>query len=391
MEFARRFARKVEGAFILLSLKEDEARVHKGGIDFDFVGFTDLDDDLRRRDFTINAIAYDLKEERIYDPFLGQKDLKRKLLRPVDRGSLELDPLRILRGFRFSLELGFKLDPAFFYQARSVSLKGIAGERIWMEFSRILKQECFKVIGKLDELGCLVDMMPEIEPLQKSPYWQHSLLTLKYIETAIKEPILKDLEPEYHDYLGIDFRIPILKLAGLLHDLAKPHTRFEKDGEVHFYGHDTLGSQIAKGIGKERLRLSNQETKLLTRLIKEHMRPHLLCGGELTDRAIRRFLRDLGDDFIGAMILAWADGKATAGKTRHLKKLYKRIITFYRIEKEKASFKRLINGYDLIELGLKPGPIFKQILNEVEEQQRDGLIKTKAEAIALAKKLIEEV
>jgi len=130
---------------------------------------------------------------------------------------------------------------------------------------------------------------------------------------------------------------------------------------------------------------------MLSKLVREHMRPHLLSGGELTERAVRRFIRDLGSDFIGCMILAWADGKATAGKTRHLRKIFRKIITIYRIDKEKASFKRLINGYDLIDLGLEPGPIFRIILTEVEEHQKDGLIKTKEEALALAKKLLEEV
>ncbi|HIE05962.1 MAG TPA: HD domain-containing protein, partial [bacterium (Candidatus Stahlbacteria)] len=198
------------------------------------------------------------------------------------------------------------------------------------------------------------------------------------------------LLPEYEEYLNVEYRIPILKLAGLLHDLAKPDTRFEKDGELHFYGHDSLGSRLVKRICKEDLRLSNLETEMLCRLVREHMRPHLLAGGDLTDRAIRRFLRDLGDDFIGAMILAWADGKATAGKTRHLKKLYKRIIIFYRIEQEKAAFKLLINGYDLIELGLVPGPIFKRILSAVEEEQKDGRITTREEALDLARSLIKE-
>ena len=172
------------------------------------------------------------------------------------------------------------------------------------------------------------------------------------------------------------YRRGLLKLAGLLHDLAKPETRFiNVQGETHFYGHDSLGARAASRIGRDRLRLSRAQTGMLSTLVAEHMRLHLLATApDLTDRAIRRFFRDLGEEAFGIMILCFADGWATAGRTGHLEDTITRMIDQRRAEAAQLKIKRFVTGRELIALGLKPGPVFKVILQELEDLQLEGVI-----------------
>ena len=140
--FARRFARNVHGAFVLLSKKDDEARVVKDDSIYDFIGFgkDPIAKDLERRDFTMNAVAVELTSGDIIDPHHGLRDIQKGIVRPVDRTSLSLDPLRVLRGFRFALELDFTLHKEFFRYAEGISLSGVAAERIGYELMRIMAE-----------------------------------------------------------------------------------------------------------------------------------------------------------------------------------------------------------------------------------------------------------
>jgi poly(A) polymerase/tRNA nucleotidyltransferase (CCA-adding enzyme) len=175
---------------------------------------------------------------------------------------------------------------------------------------------------------------------------------------------------------SLPYRRGLLKLAGLIHDQAKPETRFiNTEGEVHFYGHDSLGARAAGRIGRDRLRLSRAQTAMLSTLVAEHMRLHLLATAtDLTDRAVRRFFRDLGEEAFGLMILCFADGWATAGRTLHLEDTIARMIEQRRDEAAKLKVKRFVTGHDLIALGMKPGPSFKVILQELEDLQLEGVI-----------------
>jgi poly(A) polymerase len=137
-----------------------------------------------------------------------------------------------------------------------------------------------------------------------------------------------------------------------------------------------------------RLRLSRHDADVLKKLVKEHMRLHLLATNPgLTDRAIRRFFRHLGVDWLGAMIIAWADGYATGGKTRHLERAFTRMIDLYRADAAKPTVERLVNGHDLIALGMEPGPVFKVILQELLDLQLEGQVKDKAQALEAAQKI----
>ena len=435
LEFACAFARKVNGSLVVLSEPDDEARVvYHRDLTFDFNGFGDraIEDDINRRDFTANALAVEILPDGVgdlLDIVAGRRDITERRLRPVTPDSLKLDPLRLLRAIRIALELDFRIDESVFDLGRNVTLKQTAPERIGAELLRIM--ECpgsYTYVRELFEFGRLQDILPELVPLlEDEDLREHSLRTYYKIEEIITDDsFFRRFEPEwtaYFDQWGVSevqspkdkgqseepddtvvphprvpastptsdspppdpqspipnplpFRRGLLKLAGLLHDIAKPETRFTNvQGEVHFYGHDSLGARAAGRIGRDRLRLSRAHTAMLSTLVAEHMRLHLLATApDLTDRAVRRFFRDLGEEAFGIMILCFADGWATAGRTGHLEDTITRMIDQRRAEAAKLKVKRFVTGHELIALGLKPGPVFKVILQELEDLQLEGVI-----------------
>lgn len=413
IQFAKEFAHKIRAKLVILSETDDEARVvYRKRVIFDFNGLGEkaVEADLGRRDFTINAIAFPVNSREptaegqmgtfgdrapeLIDPFSGLADIKAKLIRPVSERSLALDPLRLLRAIRLALELGFIIHDSVYEQGKALTLKNIAAERLGMEFLRILEApNSYPYLKKLHQLNRLSEIMPELIPLlQDDELCEHTFRTVFKIEELLNQPgFFARFEPEWQNYFSsIPYRRALLKLAGLFHDIAKPHTRFTNDsGDVHFYGHDHLGAKLTTIIGNTRLRLSRTQIKVLRTLVKEHMRLHLLATApELTDRAIRRYFRDLGEEAFGLMLLCYADGWATAKRTTHLEKTLTRMIEQQRTEAAKAKIKRLITGDDLIALGMKPGPVFKIILQELEDQQIEGKFTTKEEGLNYLKEYL---
>lgn len=396
MEFARWVGHKIKGAVILLDEEMDEARVVKDDVVYDFIGIDKggVVIDLQRRDFTINAMAVQVENLDFLDPFHGTLDLKRRIIRPTTAQSLIADPLRILRGFRFALELDFNLHKDFLKQAKNITLAATAAERVGYEMMRIMScPRSFETILKINQLGIFRQIFPEAEKLiDDFDLWGHSLNTYGAVEALIAKGFFRKLEPEYTQYFSKPSRVPLNKLAGLFHDVAKPDTFLLKDGEVHFYGHDTIGAKMVEKIAHQRLRLSKHEVDVLKKLVKEHMRLHLLATNpELTDRAIRRFFRHLEEDWFGAMMIAWADGYATGGKTKHLEKAFLRMVSLLRADNAKPRVERFVTGHDLIALGVKPGPIFKIILQELLDLQLEGSIANKDEALKQAVQIVKRL
>jgi poly(A) polymerase len=392
MEFARNVARSMRGAYVVLDEHADEARVVKDNVVYDFIGLDEqgVVPDLERRDFTINAMAMHIRDLDFFDPCQGITDLKKKIIRPTAPSALIADPLRILRGFRLAIELNFNLHRDFDKLARNITLQDVAAERIGDELMRIMsKPSSFDMILRINRLGIFRQIFPEAHKLiEDFDLWTHSLNTYGAVENLTERGFFAKLQPESSRYFAEPNRVALCKLGGLFHDVAKPDTLLIKEGEVHFYGHDTIGAKMIEKIADRRLRLSRNDTDVLKKLVKEHMRLHLLAANsELTDRAIRRFFRHLGVDWFGAMVIAWADGYATGGKTRHLEKAFSRMVALYRSDMAKPKVERLVNGYDLIALGLKPGPLFKTILQDLLDMQLEGRIENKDEALLRAKEL----
>jgi poly(A) polymerase len=199
-------------------------------------------------------------------------------------------------------------------------------------------------------------------------------------------------------FAGDRSRLPLMKLAALLHDIGKPQAHEVKDGKTMFHGHERIGRDISKSVA-ERLKLSTRERFAMDTIIFWHLRPGYLADLKtLTERAIHRYFRATKEEAASVLLVAIADQRATRGPMttaashrRHDKVSFALLKRYFEKLKEKP-FVRLISGDDLIKtLKLTPGPSFAKILYAVEEAQVEGKVKTKAQALALAKKVSKKI
>jgi putative nucleotidyltransferase with HDIG domain len=237
--------------------------------------------------------------------------------------------------------------------------------------------------------------------VRQGPYhhldvFRHSLETLRQLEIFIKDAAG---HKEINNYLeevisGARQRFALMKLAALLHDIGKPAARRRRGGKIKFYGHERIGAEITDAIA-ERLKLSNDESEALKKMVYWHLRPGYLGDNQNpTPRARFRYFRDTQQEAVSILVLSLADQRSTLGplttkqaRLQHEKVTAGLIREYFRKNKEKK-VRRLVNGDDLIKkLRLEPSPIFGKILKELEELQAIGKIKTKAEGLAQARKI----
>ena len=383
------------GMFIVLHHKIDEVRLI---FDHDFIDIGGeekrIEDNLLKRDFTVNAMAVKLDDfldfsflddqEKVIDVVGGMSDLKDKRLRKVTENSIKEDRLRILRALRFMLYYNLIPEKQIIDDIKSINFSGIAAERIRYELLKILSYPfSSRVVCLMGYTGIFSKLFPKSAPLfDDKDLIRHSLLTYITLERILRVENYLTKIPEIKEFIVNErWKIPILKLSALFHDIGKPYTRMEKDGEVHFYGHDTLGANMIKEMAEE-IRFSSREINFLRSMIKRHMHLHLLATAPvLTDRAIRRFFRILGDIAVPIILLTYADGYATARRVEHIEQTVSRMIELKREDDRKLQRKRIITGYDLIEIGIPRGPIYKKILEEVEDMFLERKLKTKKECL----------
>lgn len=415
LDFGRSVARRLKSAFVVLDRKHGCGRVVYQDkamgqtLTFDFVDFRgkDLREDILKRDFTINTLAVrlPLSEEAVIDLYGAHNDIKRKLIQVVHPTSFDEDPLRILRAFSLSAIFGFTIAPQTMrlIKAKRASLARVAGERLRDELFKILAQpHAAGSITALDRHGVLEEVIPQVavmHHMKQGGYhhldvWGHSLETFKKLEELIVH--FSD-DADVMCYLdeviaGQRKRRPLIKLAALLHDIGKPEAYEVKAGKTMFHGHERIGRLIAESVC-EKLKLSTKEKKALDTIIFWHLRPgYLADNAVLTQRAIHRYFRDTGEEATSVLLVSIADQRATRGplatpasRRRHEKVSLTLIRRYFEMLKQKP-LARLINGRDLIRtLKLKPGPVFSKILEGVEEAQVEGKVKTKKQALVLAK------
>jgi poly(A) polymerase len=414
-QVARRFASASGGRFVMLDEEHDESRVVLKDHTFDFSGFPEggLKSDLERRDFTINSIAVDLREllegEAVpVDPFDGLKDIDRRVLKATTERSFGDDPVRILRAFRFSAQLGFRIEDETLALAREKrSLLGkSARERIAYEILLTFSQpQAYHALSLMADSSVLCTVFPMLEKtkgvaqnkLYPLDVFSHSLKTYEEMEKMLADVEESPFAPRHslvEEYLaGSGRRTAILKMAALLHDIAKPDTiQPGDDNRLHFYGHDRTGAEEAARFALEELKMSKKDSRMLLVLVKNHMWPHLLATQEeITERACRKFYREMEIEGVGVLLLAWADSLASVGpvdSSEPLAGCIDRLLEFYVLRREEVVLPPLINGRDLIEkLGLAPGPLFGKILREVEKRREEGLLSTRDDALRLAEEI----
>lgn len=414
---AHDFARKIGGSFFVLDEERRITRVVKQReretFQFDFTNFEgpDLRADLERRDFTINAMALELRGylaqeslDALIDPRGGRADVLGRSIRVTNAEVLDADPLRLLRAVRFSAVLGFSLEQetAEHIRGRSRLITRPAPERIREELFLILaEQGAEKHLLLLDSLGLLTMILPELEPLRgfaPGRYHVHDVLTHSLKTAGCLDRVLDGLgrlAPERAGLVRAHLdehleqsvpRVAALRFACLVHDMAKPETYSDADGHIRFHGHDTLGAEKALFLCR-RLRLSRATESVVSRLIRSHMRLfNLAAPGGPSRNALYRYCRDLGDALPESLLLSQADAYATyeimpREKFTDTEKPMAAVLEYYYGKYLKVETKPLVTGSDLIEQGLQPGPRFREILDDIKERQASGELNSRQEAL----------
>jgi len=324
-----------------------------------------IEEDLSRRDFTVNAMAYDGK--RLIDLFEGRKHLREKLIVAVGDPDIRFteDALRLLRAIRFSAQLGFSIEGKTqdSIKKNSALITKIAWERIRDELIKILSSgHPAKAIFLMHETELLKYILPELDQSflipQKSPKRHHIYDAGTHMVMSLKHCPSKN---------------PITRLAALLHDVGKAAT-FHKDaqsGLITFYNHEVVGERIAKEIA-QRLKLSNKDKNKFVKLVKYHQ---FTVSEIITDKVVRRFIREIGKENIQDMLdLRTGDriGSGAAPTSWRFELFKKRLID---VQKEPFKITDLkIDGNDIMKkLSLKPGPkvgiVLKQIFQQVVEKK----------------------
>lgn len=449
LKIARQLADDLGAAFFPLDTRRNVARliIKPSGqfstpldrpirVDFSKCQGPDLNSDLQGRDFTINAMAMDMRKMQIIiDPLHGASDLVSKCLRVCSEFAFINDPVRILRAVRFSVDLGMTIQPETLRLIRqSVAyLPDVSGERLRDELFRILMQARPNIpLRLLDKLSAFEYILPEITELkgieQSAPHvmnaWDHTLDLITRLEN-----IFDVLAPEFdadkagnfalgsvalwlgryrqnlaeHLHNAINPDRPhrsLIFLSGLFHDVGKVQSRSVDDrGKIRFIEHEQIGSQLVKK-RSQALKLSNLEIDRLVAIIKHHMRPSLLSHptGLPGRKTIYRFFRDTGVAGVDICILSLADLLATYGSTlpqdrwlRHLDVVRSLLAAWWEDETGKLFPTPFLNGDELMELlDLSPGPFIGYVLEEIREAQVAGDIHSKEEAIFLARGLSKE-
>jgi len=411
LAWGRQLAERLGSTLVILDEARGVCRL-AGPVQIDVADFRapSLEADLGARDFTVNALAVPLRRlaeggrAPITDPTGGLDDLVARRVRLCASGALADDPVRILRAARLALRPGWRLDAGIAPAARAAApaLAGMAAERVRDELGAMLEgPRAGAGLRLLDSLGSLAVLLPESHAMrataQPEPHrfdvWEHSLRAVEAADAVLAAPaadFAPGLVPHLADDLGDGLtRRATLKLAALLHDVAKPETRTEADGRVRFIGHDVIGAARALAVA-ERLRLSRRAAAVVERLVRHHLRPmHLAQAGEITRRARHRFFRDLDTEWPDLLLLALADAGALRGDPPlavwgdERGQVLRALMSGAAAEQELAAAPPLLRGEDvMVAFALPPGPEVGRLLARAREAQALGLVATREEALA---------
>ncbi|HPD57965.1 MAG TPA: CCA tRNA nucleotidyltransferase [Smithellaceae bacterium] len=335
------------------------------------IHYSDAREDVLRRDFTVNGLLMDPETGEVIDYVGGRADIEKKIIRTIGDPLIRFseDYLRMLRAVRFAANLNFTIENKTFSIIRENShkIKIISAERIQDELTKIItRQGARRGMELMKETGLLSHLLPEIEKLEKveqpprfhpeGDVWQHTLIMLEL------------LSPEKNGNFN-----PALAWAALLHDAGKADTKTEDAKGVHFYGHVKRGEELADNIMK-RLRFSRVQLEIIKELIHYHM--VFMNVQKMRPGRLKRFLRMPNFDL--HLELHRLDCLASHGMLDNYEFCVQQL---KKLAIEDLHPQRLITGDDLIALGYEPGKMMGRILKKLENEQLEGKIKTKDEAL----------
>ncbi|BCX05163.1 MAG: HDIG domain-containing protein [Candidatus Roseilinea sp.] len=407
-------------ARVLTRTDSPKAQVSRVVLDFAVCRGPNWRTDAFARDFTVNAIGVNLGDGALVDEANGLADLDTRVIRATNEHAMGDDPVRALRAVRLSFALDMRIEPATLVQVRAAGamLNEPSAERLRDELMAILSlRDAGRALQMLDDLGLLVPIVSEIEPMracdQTTPH-RFTVLQHTWEVLATLDGLLRDWGLEVGSVrfalpdpqrLADHFAAPtvehrtraaVFRFAALLHDCGKPATRsMGEDGRVHFYGHETAGAALAVARARA-LRLSGDEVARVFTIVRHHMRANFMArqAHAPTLRVLYRFFRDAGDCAPELALFAIADcvgkrGAQTAAEDcAPSVEIARRLLDEYyaRFERSVAP-PPLLTGRDVIALGVKPGPRVGEILEAVREAQMIGEIGVRDEALVLARQL----
>ncbi|PID75808.1 MAG: polynucleotide adenylyltransferase [Deltaproteobacteria bacterium] len=415
---ARRLIKVCDGGTLVkLGSRDQACRVVIDNVQVDFSAFRgasgEIEEDLLKRDFSINALAVDLVPLvcglacRLLDPAGGLDDLRTGCVRHLP-GSFIDDPLRLLRAYRLVAEFDFLLAVGTRTEIRRLAqtLRQPAAERVSAELYKIFASlRTSKVLKMMDEDGLLAILLSELyqgKGVQQPDSHHldvlgHCLLALEMIEKILLAPgrFYPD-DSVFVDYIKDEEKLVNLKWAALLHDLGKPETQKiwpEREGKITFYGHDKQGRALFQKYAKA-WRWSQRNSERVGKLIAMHMHPFHLCNvqrqSSVSAKAVLKLVRRAGEDLPGLFLLAMADSLASQGSSKPSKmeaELVQLFTAVQRINTEKIqgllNTPPLLTGEDLRDIfGLTPGPLFGVILDDLEVARVEGRVSDRAQALA---------
>jgi putative nucleotidyltransferase with HDIG domain len=399
-ENASPFIETVEEALRLCFFKVGREEMHTTtyriikediSMDLTFLHGETIQEDLGRRDFTINAIAFSLQDETFHWVEGGLEDIEKKVIRAVSNCSIDQDPLRMLRAIRYLSTLnGFVMDEGLKEEIflKKEKIASLPGERVKTELDQILlsPRPAFGM-RSLYESNLFFPLFPEFKGLENLAQNEHHHLDVLSHTLLMVEKIswASEWAARNHQKIFLDQEESLsLYYAALFHDIGKQDTYSEDEkGRVHFYEHESFSVQAAERI-MERLRFSNLMKNKILRLIKNHMRI-LNLSRETKETALKRLVNQTGDETLLLVLLTLADKEASRGiLSIQIDEVVEghclQILRLFN-EKEIVHPTPLITGHDVMALGYCSGPRVGQILNFIRRKQIDGEIKDRKEAL----------
>jgi len=409
--FAQALALELQGHFVPLDQENDTARVVvEDGTTFDFAGCVggNIEADIWRRDFSINALFWDPNHPEIIVDIVGAAaDLKKGVVRALSETVLVDDPLRMLRAYRFAAKLNFQIDKATtsWIAKHHMQLAQVASERVNYEFfTAMAAPQMGSHLLDMAQSGLLETIFPELTATRSVTsntfhhlaLFEHSLETVLQAEKVFAQYRQWSLTDELSHQVT---RFAATKVACLLHDIGKPKTWvITPEGKHTFIGHERLGEEMVADIA-ERQKWSRPVERFIAHLVKWHLRPGQLFHQTLpTQKAIYRFYRQAGSDVPELILLALADLGATQGPAMQGSKseiLHDQLFELFKgfdvYIKESEKIPKLLDGNDVMQLlKIKPGQEVGEILLALSEAQECKEVSNRAEAenfvLELAKK-----